>query len=239
MEKLTPSKAKNNIFGVSIEAPKESPSVIETLRGYEAIILQEYGGFVATIIHDKDHNENGEPRRPHLHAFFELDQDKTFKQMLKCLKTALKCEEEAISLETSSNDFLLCQYLIHKGKPQKYQYSLEEVSTNDPSILAEKMAKEYKKPISMEDKIITTQTFTDFMLLVGAQEANKYRGTWNQVKTEQKADIDSLLHRLNEKDVIISSLKGQLTKLIDLYIAKAITKEDLEQAKAYLDYLEY
>jgi len=205
-------KTKSKFWGVSIEAPKENPS-IDTLRGYQDIIAKQSDlVFYATIIHDRDKKENGEPRKPHLHAFLNMAEGKTLTQMLKWLETALNCDREAISIEPSNNEFLLVQYLIHKNHPNKASYKVDEIRTNNNELLIDRLSKEYVKPKSDEEELAEAMTesvtLKEFATRIGFEKANKYRGMFNQLKTEEGQSYDIALKRAEqlrkERDEIAS-----------------------------------
>ena len=55
-EKTKTIKTKFNNFGAVIDAPKESPQIMEDLRAYEREALAQVSEtlFMASIIHDRD-----------------------------------------------------------------------------------------------------------------------------------------------------------------------------------------
>lgn len=235
--------AKNSaytLFLASIEAPKENPSVVECLRGYETTLLSSIDFlFVATIIHDQDHTDNGEPRRPHLHVFFDLAQGCTLLQCLKRLETLLKCDRTQISLEGSNNEFLGVQYLIHKNHPNKAQYPLDKISTTNHETLIERMGKEYVKP-KTEDEILLeaineSNSLYQLAERIGLTSANKYRSTYNQIKQESKTDIEGLYNRVRRAEEDKQQIAYQLTKLISLFNHNGLTLDDILEAQEVLN----
>lgn len=83
------------------------------------------------IIHDKDFNENGELKTPHIHLVVELKTRVRFTTMLSRLSYHCKVPENCISLQDIKNISKIVQYLTHKNDSSKYQYNDEEVDTNN------------------------------------------------------------------------------------------------------------
>lgn len=231
-------------FIVSIEAPKESPQVMEILEGYQRQFLEWAElSFVATIIHDKDTTENGEMRRPHLHAFFELVQPMTQGQCLKWLETALKCDKMQLSLKGSSNAYLMVQYLVHKNHPAKAQYSTENVLSSNYEELMSRMNKNYEEPKNEEDLIFESMRkrtlYGDFVADVGIKNANKYRGSFNQIKQEQRLNYDALAKENQWLRAITKKLANCLMKFVVYSKKNALTEDDYLEAKDLIEELEH
>ena len=230
-------KTKHKIWLLSIEAQaKEKTSIIEELEAYQATLLKSVDFcFVATIIHDKDFKDNGEARKSHAHAFFELEDTKTLKQTLTLLKTALNCNEEQLSLEPTNSDILGVQYLTHKNQPQKAQYDFEKIKTNNNELLIARYSKTYQKPQSEEELLKeafeNSKTLWDFTQKVGFQQANKYRSMFNQIKQEKKENFEAIA---SERDKYLNGLDKaiyQLRKLIDLWRKGSLLERDIQEAE--------
>lgn len=88
------------------------------------------------ILHDKDYNKKtGEIKKAHYHLLIKLDNAISIEKIIKALIN------ERGSQEAIENDFSIVKsfkgmvrYLIHKDNPEKEQYKLEEVVTNDRNI---------------------------------------------------------------------------------------------------------
>lgn len=75
----------------------------------------------AHIIHDKDIQEDGTPKKPHYHFVLKFKNQKG----LRALSKELGLAENYLKKSGSLKGALL--YLIHKGFPEKAQYDLSQV----------------------------------------------------------------------------------------------------------------
>lgn len=236
---------KYHFFGVVIDAPKESPSIVGDLRGYENKLHDLNGVFVflATILHDNDFYDNGEPKTAHLHAFLHTAQDFTRLQALDLLNRLLGIKKEQISIEESNSDLLLVQYLTHQNHPEKAQYKADSIRTNNQERLNNTLAREYKPPKNEAQAILeaiqTSRTLLEFATEVGIPTANKYRATFNQIKIEQGQNFDKIV---KDKEAILEDFRECVKEIKTLVaIAKnqggSLLPRDIEQASAYLNYV--
>ena len=225
------------LFGVVINAPQESPQTLDDLRAYEQR-LQECKGFyfVATIIHDKDTLDNGEPKRPHLHAFVDFGKgnDKTIRQALELLASETNTKTEQISIEGTDSNVLLVQYQTHQNHPAKAQYDRSLIKTNNRERLDQILDTKYQAPKDDEDylqqAIFESSTLADLIGKIGLKEANKYRLTFNQIKDDQKKNLEGLAKELDNARNDANALYLMLLKIVRLYEHKALTDEDLKEA---------
>lgn len=86
--------------------------------------LIEKANKYAYIIHDKDVDENGKPKKAHIHFWVRLHNACTSSALSKLLGI----EERFIKPTKDDNAFL--RYLFHKDDPDKYQYGRECVTAN-------------------------------------------------------------------------------------------------------------
>lgn len=89
---------------------------------FEAVLarLKALFPMLAYVIHDKDEDENGELKKPHVHWVGQ--------------RSACTLEFVASSLEIPENSIEYCRkfkrsirYLIHKDNPSKFQYDQSEI----------------------------------------------------------------------------------------------------------------
>ena len=120
---------QRNQWAVVINAPigTDIKVVYDNLETY---CILEADNFYR-IIHDKDILENGELKRPHIHLVVELKTRVRFTTMLSRLSYHCKVAVNCISLQDIKNTSKIVQYLTHKNDISKYQYSDEEVDTNN------------------------------------------------------------------------------------------------------------
>lgn len=81
-------------------------------------------------LHDKDVNENGEPKTPHIHLFINAPKRHQLKYFLYLVSDILNTREELISIKPAESDAGCIQYLIHKRQPDKFHYSKDLIYHN-------------------------------------------------------------------------------------------------------------
>nr|CRY95298.1 hypothetical protein [uncultured prokaryote] len=79
------------------------------------------------ILHDKDKDASGNYIKPHLHFVIKG------RHNLKVWADILQIPEHMIEITRSVSGSV--RYLIHKDNPEKYQYSADDVFTNNSSVL--------------------------------------------------------------------------------------------------------
>lgn len=84
----------------------------------------------AFILHDKDTDENGELKTPHIHLFIISDKRHQLKYYIYLIADLLQVNESLISCRVSNSDAGDIQYLVHKNDLNKYQYNVSDVKTN-------------------------------------------------------------------------------------------------------------
>ena len=202
-------KQKYNIFACVFNADKKSTNPAEELELLQNT-LTEIQSFVATIIHDKDLTDNGEPKTIHMHAYIETNEKHTKKQFLDMLTELLKIDRERISIDGTKSNVLMLQYLTHKNQPSKAQYEVDRIITNNKEILAERMNSKYKtkeeKENELKNDIKNCTTILDLMDKYGVDTANKVKGLFNQIKQEQKQDYQSLVKEIELYRIILRKI---------------------------------
>ena len=179
-------------LGVIIDPEQNKPlnAQIEYLKACQDALLSYSGfSFVATILHDRDTNEDGTPKQVHIHAVLEHQDDgSTLATWLTTICEIVKAKREQVSIETSSNEILLIQYLRHDRK-DKERYSTEEIRTTNEAELLERLNAQYVKPKSDEELIqealLNSVNLTELMITLGAKEANKYRGLYKDLHHDE------------------------------------------------------
>lgn len=102
------------------------------------------------ILHDKDVLENGETKKEHFHIL--VDNNNGYKEFKK--EVVKRLYDKAL-FENVRSPKTQARYLMHLDDPEKYQYPIEEVATNDLDAYKEliKLNKVGKKP--KKEKILT------------------------------------------------------------------------------------
>lgn len=90
----------------------------------------------AYIQHDKDLDDNNQPKKVHIHMVIEMGARRTIDGLYALLKNS--CVEFTSNLiQTCSNLNGAIRYLTHIDYPEKYQYPYEQISTNNGEWLKE------------------------------------------------------------------------------------------------------
>lgn len=255
MEEKKTSKAKYIYFGAVIDAPKESPSIQAVLKGYEATLHNNLEFiFLATIIHDKDlytkedqqlypERKAGTHKRDHLHAFFSLGEGMTQGQCLTWLERALKCNREQISLAGSNSEILLCQYLTHQNHTEKAQYSADEITSNNREKLEEILKTNYEPPKDtgdvMQEAVLNCLTYVELVRQIGLEKANKYRASFNQIKTEQKQNYEAISRAYDVLKQDFKTLWLEAFKLASRAGRGCLDIETINEVKTTLEGLQF
>ena len=129
-------------FSLVINFPKDTRKECEVLAKVKAFSMkmEEY----YYIVHDKDYDEFGTLKTKHIHWLFRIkEKQKRLKTVLNEVNNELfngsDQTRSLISIESWKNYEATIQYLVHKNNPEKYQYKVEEVHTNDFETLKQVM----------------------------------------------------------------------------------------------------
>lgn len=203
-------KQKYDIFTCVFNADKKSTNPAEELELLQNTLLTDIFSFVATIIHDKDLTDNGEPKTIHAHAYIETNEKHTKKQFLDMLTDLLKIDRQRISVDGTKSNVLMLQYLTHKNQPTKAQYEVDRIITNNKELLAERMKTKYKtkeqKQNDLLNDIKNCKSIIELADKQGIETANKFRNIFNQIKQEQKQDYQSLIKDINLYKIILEKI---------------------------------
>ncbi|MBP1890125.1 signal recognition particle GTPase [Clostridium moniliforme] len=86
--------------------------------------IKEY----AYIIHDKDKNENGELKKPHIHLIMRFKNNQP--QNIKYISKWFNLNPNFVSKIKSKKFEDAIKYLVHLNAPEKFQYLINEVTAN-------------------------------------------------------------------------------------------------------------
>lgn len=129
-------------MGCSLTTRTAYLNIIITLKGYDEVrinsLLLKLKDFCdesfkvyAYILHDKDINEDGSAKTPHVHLVGIYH---TNRQRLSTILNDLSCHIEvnalAISIDKCSDFAMSVQYLIHRNNENKYHYALTSICSN-------------------------------------------------------------------------------------------------------------
>lgn len=86
--------------------------------------VTEYFDQWCYILHDRDVNEDGTPKKSHYHVYGKLDTARTPQAVSNALGVGVA------SLRSVSSWRGAVRYAVHLDHPEKYQYSSDDVSAN-------------------------------------------------------------------------------------------------------------
>lgn len=211
-------------LGIIIDPKENEPlnAQVEYLKACCDALLSYSGfSFVATIIHDRDTNEDGTPKQIHAHAFLEHQEDGTTLAMwLTTICEIIKAKKEQVSIETTSNKILLVQYLRHDRK-DKEKYKTDEIRTTNEAELLERLNAQYVKPKSddelIQEALLNSVNLTELMQTLGAKEANKYRGLFKDLHHDEnnvwKANFEELAERHSQLIEFVNELMTEINNV--------------------------
>lgn len=179
-------KAKKIIFVINPPKERDGFNADDTSRLIDW--LTENADIYAFIIHDLDVNDDGEPKRVHIHAYVECKQCKRIMTQLNSLAGALGFDTLAISAQSASNNPAgFFQYLIHKNNPEKHQYQASDIVSNLEKGEVQTMLEADSGNCSLErfiDVCRTAHTFADVLRSVGLETYGKYHRAIDQLWRE-------------------------------------------------------
>lgn len=212
---------KYNLFCFVINASKESPNPREELEHFKALIAKNYStAFYVTNIHDKDTENNGQPKTIHLHAYIEYPKNEkyTTKQQLTKMANVLSINQNQISIDPTHNNYLYIQYLAsHKNDVDKYHYDHTLATTNDLLLFEERYNTAYQTPEDKEREMLNdllgSPTLIEFASKHGLEKANKFRNLYKDFQQEQRTDVKQLNGIIENYEKFVNRLE----KAIDLH----------------------
>lgn len=126
--------------------------------------LCKYGFIYYSIVHDKDIDNQGALIRRHFHIVLVSSKVLRVKQLINILSESFGTNTENIQVQEVISLCGSIQYLIHSNNKEKYQYSSNEIITNDSDNL-----EGYLLETASIDKV-TTNGLLDMILV---QEYNR------------------------------------------------------------------
>lgn len=96
------------------------------------------------ILHDRDVNDDGTPKKSHYHVYGKFDTPRTPQTVANALGVGVA------SLRTVSSWRAAVRYAVHLDHPDKYQYSVDDVSANF----------EFVKLLTVDDDVQAARIFS-------------------------------------------------------------------------------
>ena len=157
--------------------------------------------YFAYILHDKDTKETGEVVEPHYHLLLVFKNARSF-EAIQHMFTGAHIEE-TLNIVSAVN------YLIHNGKPTKYNYEKSAIITNSPSWLKSKF-QVVRREEFIEDKlpyyilIEGYNTFLSLCLRFGASQLPP------AIQSKLNAiNADFLTYDFAKQEEILEQIKAQ------------------------------
>lgn len=141
------------------------------------------------MVHDRDLNDDGTPKRTHFHCVIRFLSRRTFMSALDWFwKNLLPIPKERIQMhmvygsedKEYSNLALAVRYLAHKGWQNKFQYSPELVMTNDldywNSVISIVKIRADLDAGTLIAVVAESNCVSDILLKLGLEAFKKYQG---------------------------------------------------------------
>lgn len=104
----------------------------------------EYFAKWCYVLHDKDVNDDGTPKKAHYHVYGKLDTPRTPQSVVNALGVGVA------SLRVVSSWRAAVRYTVHIDHPDKYQYSADDVVANF----------EFAKLLNVDDDVQAARIFS-------------------------------------------------------------------------------
>jgi len=142
-------------------------------------------------VHDKDTDDDGVFKTPHIHLYIDAMKRHQLKYYIYLLADLLNVPEYLISVKPADSEAGCIQYLTHKIAPQKYQYSLDGVHHNYNKELFDELYNADVRPsLSVEELIDLCRTHSKLELIkiLGLSRYNLYSKTINEIYKEVRLE---------------------------------------------------
>lgn len=110
-----PLRVRSRLWEVILYGESDADiAMIAYLRSADSVLLDglEFVG----ILHDKDVDESGQPKKPHMHVLFRFPNPRFGTAVAKAFRLGLNQVAPVHSWRSA------CRYLVHTDHPDKYQY---------------------------------------------------------------------------------------------------------------------
>ena len=96
------------------------------------LLIDYYKGCKCYLIyHDKDVKEDGSLKTPHFHCVLLLENRRSKENIINDISTRLKIPSNCVSVDDCKSIQGAIRYLTHYDDTDKYQYSFEDIKSND------------------------------------------------------------------------------------------------------------
>lgn len=143
--------------------------------------------YCSCIMHDRDEDEYGNLKTTHYHLVVQLNAQCRLKTFLNFIIDKFHCNENQVSIEKCSSIEMQTRYLVHLDDFDKYQYSAEDIVSNNEEFVKKCMS--YIKRISCVDDLIAIcqeykNNLLKLMSVIGYENYKKYRVVIADIRRE-------------------------------------------------------
>lgn len=200
---LTKTRHVSGVISLKDKDDATIKSVLELLREYLGKESSAYG----CILHDKDVNDDGSLKTPHIHLVAEMNSSKRLSTWLNALSTATGVGVLAISVERFTSFEGVFQYLIHKNEVEKFHYKKEDILTNIDADEVDRYLSATASGIDFDtwcNVCVTAESILEVIDRIGVTYYQKYRATildiYQFVKTNKVRGADLLKNDEESED---------------------------------------
>lgn len=115
-------------------------------KNWAEILNELFVTWVASPIHDKDLNEDGQPKKPHYHVYLLFDNAYTYNYAKSIFDQIGAVFPDLASKVIIKNLPACIKYLTHKNKPDKAQYNEADIQHSEDFVISK-----YEEQPSIEE----------------------------------------------------------------------------------------
>lgn len=157
-------------------------------------IIKAYSKYYVMIEHDKDQEEDGTYKRPHEHIIMELKHRQRPLTLIKKLSEDLNIKVERISIRPMRNKQLATQYMLHLNNPEKTNYNITELITNDIEQMYEDLTDTNENERLTAAKLINIikkeTSKVKILRIIGLKNYNRYIRVIDMLLEEKNFDYE-------------------------------------------------
>lgn len=161
---------------------------IEIINGVEKFCELFNNQFFA-ILHDKDFLEDGVLKTPHIHLVISQAERTRGTTLINRINEYTGLPKNCISVLPAFDLAQRVQYLIHKNHIEKYQYSVDEIYTNNDDLCIGLLSEPLKKEITAQqliDLVDSGTTTKNIIQIIGLKNYQTYYRVINDLRRDNR-----------------------------------------------------
>ena len=167
----------------------------------QRLVQNENVRYFAYILHDKDKLEDGQPKPKHIHLAVVLNSARTLRQITSRFIDIDNNAGNAFGELTKSNKAII-EYFTHKNEPEKYQYSVNEIVSNNINYFNEDETTEDNTYMIIED-ILNGKPLFDLIKIYGRElvyHYNQFKAVAEDIRAQEEEKQTALTtQRLSQR----------------------------------------